>query len=115
MRIVTVGWRLVMASAVGVWILASASLVGAQATRAEPRLALVIGNSAYRESPLRNPVNDVREASIDARGMVGYPKNTGNRLSSDTPYAYRVDALFDGARGVGNRTEVRPCSLTFVK
>jgi caspase domain-containing protein len=55
-----VGWRLVMASAVGVWILASASSAGAQAARAEPRLALVIGNSAYRESPLRNPVNDVR-------------------------------------------------------
>ena len=90
MRIVRVGWRLVMASAVGVWILASASLVGAQATRAEPRLALVIGKSAYRESPLRNPVKD---------GAL--------RLW--------VDALFDGARGVGNRTEVRPCSLTFVK
>jgi Caspase domain len=60
MRIISVRWRLVMASAVGVCILASASLVGAQATRAEPRLALVIGNSAYRESPLRNPVNDVR-------------------------------------------------------
>ena len=60
MRIVSVGGRLVMASVVGVWILGSASSVGAQATRAEPRLALVIGNSAYRESPLRNPVNDVR-------------------------------------------------------
>jgi hypothetical protein len=54
MRIVSVGRRFVMASAVGVWILAG------------------------------------------------------------TPYAYRVDALFDGARGVGNRTEVRPCSLTFI-
>lgn len=27
---------------------------------AEPRLALVIGNSTYRESPLTNPVNDAR-------------------------------------------------------
>jgi hypothetical protein len=55
------------------------------------------------------------KASIDARGMVGDPKTTGNRLSPGTPYAYRVDALFDGTRGVGNRTELRPCSLTFVK
>ena len=60
MKIVSVRWRLVMASAVGVWILGSAPSLGAQATREEPRLALVIGNSAYRESPLRNPVNDVR-------------------------------------------------------
>jgi uncharacterized caspase-like protein len=26
----------------------------------EPRLALLIGNAAYKASPLRNPVNDVR-------------------------------------------------------
>ena len=55
------------------------------------------------------------KASIDARGMVGDPRTAGNRLSQGSPYAYRVDALFDGARGVGNRTELRPCSLTFVK
>jgi hypothetical protein len=55
------------------------------------------------------------KASIDARGMVGDPRTAANRLSQGSPYAYRVDALFDGARGVGNRTEIRPCSLTFVK
>jgi hypothetical protein len=55
------------------------------------------------------------KASIDARGIVGDPRTAGNRLSQGSPYAYRVDALFDGARGVGNRTELRPCSLTFVK
>ena len=48
------------ALAVGLWMLASVAPVAAQAPREEPRLALVIGNSAYRESPLRNPVNDVR-------------------------------------------------------
>ena len=56
------------------------------------------------------------KASIDARGMVGDPRNTVNRLSQGTTFAYRVDAVFEGARGVGNRTDdVRPCSLTFVK
>ena len=56
------------------------------------------------------------KASIDARGMVGDPGNTVNRLSQGATYAYRVDAVFEGARGVGNRTDdVRPCSLTFVK
>ncbi|HMH77104.1 MAG TPA: caspase family protein [Candidatus Udaeobacter sp.] len=57
------------------------------------------------------------KASIDARGMVGDPKNTANRLGQGTAFAYRVDAVFEGARGVGNRTDdaARPCSLTFVK
>jgi hypothetical protein len=56
------------------------------------------------------------KASIDARGMVGDPRNTANRLSQGTAFAYRVDALFEGTRGVGNRTDdVRPCSLTFVR
>ncbi len=56
------------------------------------------------------------KASIDARGMVGDPKNTANRLSQGTAFAYRVDAVFEDARGVGNRTDnVRPCRLTFIK
>jgi len=56
------------------------------------------------------------KASLDARGMVGDPKNTANRLSQGTAFAYRVDAVFEGARGTGNRTDnVRPCRLTFVK
>jgi hypothetical protein len=55
------------------------------------------------------------KARIDARGTVGDPRTAGNRLSQGTPYAYRVDALFDGGRGVGHRTELRPCTLTFVK
>jgi len=48
---------------------------------------------------------------------VGDPRNTTNRLSQGSPYyAYRVDAVFEGARGAGNRADdVRPCSLTFVK
>ena len=55
------------------------------------------------------------KASIEARGTVGNPQHTANRLTQGTPYGYRVDALFEGARGVGHRVEVRPCNLTFVK
>ena len=56
------------------------------------------------------------KASIDARGMVGDPRTAGNRLSQGAAYAYRIDAMFEGARGVGNRMDdIRPCSLTFVK
>ena len=57
---VSVWRRLGLAAAVGLWTLALVSSVGAQVPREEPRIALVIGNSAYHESPLRNPVNDVR-------------------------------------------------------
>ena len=60
MGVVTVWWRLVVASAVSVWIFASPPSLAAQAAREEPRIALLIGNSAYPEAPLRNPVNDVR-------------------------------------------------------
>ena len=69
MKIVSVWWRLVMASAVGVWILASPPSLGAQAAREEPRIALLIGNSAYPESPLRNPVNDVRAMAQTVREL----------------------------------------------
>ncbi|WP_164483734.1 MULTISPECIES: caspase family protein [unclassified Polaromonas] len=40
------------------FFLAALACTGAQA--AEARLALLIGNAAYKSSPLRNPVNDVR-------------------------------------------------------
>lgn len=55
------------------------------------------------------------KALLAARGFVGDPKTAGNRFSSGTPYTYRVDARFEGTRGVGNRIELRPCTLTFAK
>lgn len=39
--------------------------------RAEPRLALVIGNSAYKDAPLLNPVNDAR-AMAQAQRQAGF-------------------------------------------
>lgn len=56
------------------------------------------------------------KATLDPRGLVGDSRNTANRLSQGTAFAYRVDAVSEGTRGVCNRTDdVRPCSLTFVK
>jgi hypothetical protein len=56
------------------------------------------------------------KASIEARGMVGDPRNAVNRLNQGAAYAYRVDAVFEDSRGTGKRTDdARPCSLTFVK
>jgi uncharacterized caspase-like protein len=52
---------------------------------------------------------------ISAQGRVGDPKHTANRLSAGTPYAYKARAQFESSRGVANRIEVRPCTLTFAK
>ena len=52
--------RVGLSLVVGVWMLASVVPAGAQGTPEEPRIALLIGNSAYKGQPLRNPVNDVR-------------------------------------------------------
>jgi hypothetical protein len=54
-------------------------------------------------------------ATLDAKGMVGDPKFTANRLTRGTNYSYRVDARFEDTRGSGQRIEARPCTLTFVK
>ena len=54
---------------VAAWLLAVAVPAGAQGAREEPRIALVIGNSAYREAPLRNPVNDARAMAQTLREL----------------------------------------------
>lgn len=56
--------RLVFAAVV-VAIFALPAVAQAQT---EARVALVIGNSTYREIPLRNPVNDSRAASVPRSG-----------------------------------------------
>ncbi len=43
--------------------------LAATAATPEPRVALVIGNSAYRETPLANPVNDARLMAETLRGL----------------------------------------------
>ena len=35
----------------------------------ETRVALVIGNSNYKNSPLKNPVNDARDMAAKLRGL----------------------------------------------
>ncbi len=55
---------------VGVWRLAALMLLLTVATAAaEPRLALVIGNGAYQEAPLKNPVNDARDMAAKLREL----------------------------------------------
>ncbi|HWP10753.1 MAG TPA: caspase family protein, partial [Ramlibacter sp.] len=67
----------------------------APAVRQEQRLALVIGNSAYKEAPLTNPVNDARamaqalqaagftvmlHTDVDHRALIGAVREFGNGL-----------------------------------
>lgn len=53
-----------------------------QATPTERRVALVIGNSAYRDSPLSNPVNDARDMAAALRGL-GFEVIHGENLSQN--------------------------------
>ena len=65
----------------------------------EERIALVIGNAAYRIDPLDNPVNDARllaqslkqsgfavslQENLDRRGLVNALRDFGNRLGENT-------------------------------
>lgn len=54
----------------GVWIVALALLVALAPgpALAAKKVALVVGNSAYAEAPLRNPVNDARSIARQLRG-----------------------------------------------
>ena len=60
----------------------------------ERRIALVIGNSAYKSSPLKNPVND-------ARAVAGALRQAGFEVTLKEDLNQR--ALFEAAREFGNK------------
>ena len=94
--------RLALSIAIGVWILASVLPVGAQGAREEPKIALLIGNSAYREAPpLRNPVNDVRAMARTLRelGFTVLAHENTNKRAMETAILEFGRRLADG--GVG--------------
>ncbi|KAB2922062.1 MAG: caspase family protein, partial [Candidatus Contendobacter sp.] len=53
----------------GVALLGLIPWLDAGAVSAEPRTALVIGNGAYGDAPLRNPVNDARDMAAKLREL----------------------------------------------
>ncbi|MEW6756506.1 MAG: SUMF1/EgtB/PvdO family nonheme iron enzyme [Candidatus Latescibacterota bacterium] len=57
----------VRSRALGASLLAFLLLAAALPARAESRIALVIGNGAYAEGPLRNPPNDARAMGVALR------------------------------------------------
>ena len=64
---------------------------------------------------LTRPIQPDGSAAINARGLTGDPKYAVNRESKGTPYGYRATARFEGDRGTGKKTDIRPCDLTFAK
>ena len=74
------------------------------------------GNQGQADSlTLVGKVQPDGSATLNARGMTGDPKHAVNHEAKGTPYGWRGTALFDGSRGLGKRTDLRPCDLNFVK
>ena len=56
--------------------------LAASAAVAEPRVALVVGNNAYQEAPLDNPLNDARLIAGTLREL-GFEVSTGRNADED--------------------------------
>ncbi len=52
-------------------------------------------------------------ALFDAHGRTGDPDFAVNQPPPSSPYAFHVEARFEGARGSGRRLEQRVCNFTF--
>ncbi len=52
-------------------------------------------------------------ALLDARGRTGDPEYAVNQPPQSSPYAYCIEARFEGARGNGRRLEQRVCDFAF--
>ena len=90
-------WALLLLLAQALPVVAAERMRGVAVT--EERIALVIGNAAYRIDPLDNPVNDARlvaqslkqsgfavslQENLDRRGLVNALRDFGNRLGENT-------------------------------
>jgi hypothetical protein len=64
---------------------------------------------------LKGKIQPDGSASIEGRGISNDPRYTVDNAATGTPYAYRAVAHFEGSRGTGSKTDIRPCSLTFTR
>ena len=64
---------------------------------------------------IEGPIGKSGKAKLNARGITGDPKYNMNGVKSGVPYAYTIDAQFEGTRGSGKRNELRACTLMFAK
>src|SRR4051812_27298411 len=54
-------WRIVLFTVL--WLLFTGAAAQRNLAANEPRVALVIGNAAYKDTPLRNPLSDARDVA----------------------------------------------------
>lgn len=92
--LVTIGWLI---------LLAAACLCGVPAAGAadEPRAALVIGNGAYRQQPLKNPVNDARAVADNLEKMgftVSLRENPGMREMVEAIREFSIRSRYSRVR-----------------
>ena len=77
-------------------ILPAFTAYGAQSPApGEPRTALIIGNSAYRHEPLKNPANDAEDMARMLRTL-GFDVT----LKKDASFRQMVEAINDFGRGL---------------
>jgi hypothetical protein len=60
-------------------------------------------------------INGDGTAYLSAVGLTGEPRATVGYVHQGTPYAYHVNARFEGASGSGSRIELRACSYAFTR
>lgn len=87
MRRLLIGWLLLVVGLLGV----------GSATAQERRVALVIGNAAYKMGPLKNPLNDSRDVAKALRGL-GFEVIERQNLSREA-FAGAVREFGDKLRG----------------
>ncbi len=71
------------------------------------------GNASWLR--LRGDIQPDGSAKLDANGLTGDPKFNIKGVQKGVPYAYQVEARFEGSRGTGRRVQLRACDLTFAK
>jgi class 3 adenylate cyclase len=54
-------------------------------------------------------------ALLRVKGLTGDPRYAIKRAAKGSPYAYQVEAQFEGSHGSGRRLQQRPCQLSFDK
>jgi hypothetical protein len=79
-------------------------LRGENGTQGEPDSVLMQGD-----------IQPDGSALLRVKGLTGDPRYAVKRAVKGTPYAYQVEAQFDGAHGSGRRLQLRACQVNFDK
>jgi hypothetical protein len=93
------GWLIKGAIAGAAWLVAAVGIAHASSDR---RVALVIGNSTYKEAPLRNPVNDARAMAnaLRGRGFEVIVRENATKQQMESAIADFGEKLNEGATGL---------------